>query len=119
MRDLRSLLTDLDWDKEGNLINRQTKESVISAEWYNGPTLLMPEELQNFFITNQYGALLDKLAALSEENAKLLAVVEVAKELYYMGTNFGNYENGNTCMGIDEGKVMAGKVFGKFEKALA
>lgn len=58
-------------------------------------------------------------AALCEKNAKLLAVVEVAKELYYMGTNFGNYENGNTCMGIDEGKVMAGKVFGKFEKVLA
>jgi len=50
---------------------------------------------------------------------KYRAVVEAAKELYYMVINFGDFRNGNSHMGIDEGEVMAGKVIAKFEQTLS
>jgi len=65
-RDLKDLLADLDWDKEGNLVDRKTREPVISAEWIDGSCLCMPEELQNFFITNGYGALLERALKLEK-----------------------------------------------------
>lgn len=70
-RNLKDLLSDLDWDSDGNLINRQTKEVLIGASWCDGPYLEMAVELQNFFITNQYGILLER-AIKAEESVKTL-----------------------------------------------
>ena len=62
---------------------------------------------------------MNKAQELDTENAKLRAVAEAAEELYYMITNFGDFRNGNSYNGIDEGEVMAGKAIAKFEQALA
>jgi hypothetical protein len=61
----------------------------------------------------------DRLLSSPDPGEKYRAMIEVAKELYYMVTNFGNFKNGNSYMGIDEGEVMASKVIAKFEKALS
>ncbi|MDD4775891.1 MAG: hypothetical protein PHG75_05230 [Syntrophomonas sp.] len=60
-----------------------------------------------------------ELERLNAENALLRKVVEAARETYLLCVNVGDFSNGVSCYGIDEGEEMARKVFNKLSQALA
>jgi hypothetical protein len=49
---------------------------------------------------------------------KAEAVVEAAKSVYAMAVNIGDFRNGNTCQGVDEGQEMANRQLDKLKQAL-
>ena len=59
------------------------------------------------------------LVRVADENDKLHKVVEVAREMLLLCENAGDFRNGNTYHGIDEGQVMADKILDKLRQALA
>lgn len=59
------------------------------------------------------------LIRVADENDRLHKVVEAAKETLLMCDNAGDFRNGNSYYGIDEGQTAADKILGKLRQALA
>ena len=58
-------------------------------------------------------------AQLAAEYKRMAEVVKAAESLLGLCINCGDFRNGNTAYGIDEGEVGAGKIIAKLEQALA
>ncbi len=59
------------------------------------------------------------LVRVADENDRLHKVVEAAEETLLMCDNAGDFRNGNSCYGIDEGQVAADKILDKLRQALS
>ena len=98
------------WYEEGP----KMQERVIKAEAEVERLRLMVK-----FIMGGLDECMETVHFLDAENAKLRAVVEAARETYLLCVNVGDFSNGVSCCGIDEGEEMARKVFNKLSQALA
>ena len=68
---------------------------------------------------NQRIDVADLEAQLAAEYKRMAEVVKAAESLLGLCINCGDFRNGNTAYGIDEGEVGAGKIIAKLEQALA
>lgn len=72
----------------------------------------LAREFENLLGTTSIPVAVKKIKALIE-------IVEAAKSLLVLCVNCGDFRNGITAYGIDEGEVVARKTIAKLEQALA